>query len=212
MVRARAGIGEGDDEATIRTRLNAMLEQFVPDPGERRWIAPRFAGLLGIEELPTEGREELFAAWRTLFERMSEQAPVILVFTDLQWADQGMLDFVENLLAWARSTPIFVVALARPELAERRPDWGSGVKTLTRLSLEPLADAQLGAMLDGLVPGLPTAARRSIVERAEGIPLDAGETARMLLDRELIVPDDGRYRLTGDLGSLGVAETLQALI
>jgi len=212
MVRGRASIGEGDDEAAIRTRLNAMLEQFVPDPGERRWIAPRFAGLLGIEDLPVEGREELFAAWRTLFERMSEQAPVVLVFTDLQWADQGMLDFVENLLAWARSAPIFVVALARPELAERRPDWGSAVRTLTRLNLEPLADAQIGEMLEGLVPGLPPSALRSIVSRAEGIPLYAVETLRMLLDRELIVPDDGHYRLTGDLASLGVADTLHALI
>jgi class 3 adenylate cyclase/tetratricopeptide (TPR) repeat protein len=212
MVRRRAGIGDGDDEATIRTRLNATLEQFVPDAGERRWIMPRFAGLLGIEQLPAEGREELFAAWRTLFERMSEQSPVILVFTDLQWADQGMLDFVENLLSWARSAPIFVVALARPELGERRPDWGSGVRTLTRLTLEPLADAEIGEMLDGLVPGLPPAALRSIVSRAEGIPLYAVETVRMLLDRELIVPDEGRYRLTGDLASLGVAETLQALI
>ncbi|MBA3688721.1 MAG: AAA family ATPase [Chloroflexi bacterium] len=212
MVRGRAGIGEGDDEATIRSRLNAKLEEFVPDAGERRWIAPRLAGLLGIEQLPAESREELFAAWRTFFERMSEQAPVILVFTDLQWADQGMLDFVENLLSWARSAPIFVVALARPELAERRPDWGSGVRTLTRLTLEPLADAEIGEMLEGLVPGLPPAALRSIVSRAEGIPLYAVETVRMLLDRELIVPDDGRYRLTGDLASLGVAETLQALI
>jgi class 3 adenylate cyclase/tetratricopeptide (TPR) repeat protein len=212
MVRGRAGIGEGDDENTIRARLNTMLEQFVPDAAERRWIAPRLAGLLGTEQLPAESREELFAAWRTLFERMSEQAPVILVFTDLQWADQGMLDFVENLLSWARSAPIFVVALARPELAERRPDWGSGVRTLTRLNLEPLAAEQIGEMLDGLVPGLPPAARRTIVERAEGIPLYAVETVRMLLDRELIVPDDGRYRLTGDLASLGVAETLHALI
>ena len=212
MVRRRAGIGEGDDEATIRARLTETLEQFIPDPVERRWMAPRLAGLLGIEQLPPDSQEELFAAWRTLFERMSEQAPVILVFTDLQWADQGMLDFVENVLTWARTAPIFVVALARPELAERRPDWGSAVRTLTRLNLEPLADAQIGEMLEGLVPGLPPAALRTIVERAEGIPLYAVETVRMLLDRELLVPEDGRYRLTGDIGSLGVAETLHALI
>ncbi len=212
MVRRRAGIGEGDDAETVRTRLNATLEQFVPDPGERRWVAPRLAGLLGIEELPAEGREELFAAWRTFFQRMAEQDPVIMVFTDLQWADQGMLDFVESLLTWARNDPIFVVALARPDLLERRPDWGSGVRSITRLNLEPLADAQIAEMLEGLVPGLPRGALRSIVRRAEGIPLYAVETVRMLLDRELLVPEDGRYRLTGDIGSLGVAETLHALI
>jgi class 3 adenylate cyclase/tetratricopeptide (TPR) repeat protein len=212
MVRRRAGIGEGDDHDTVRTRLNATLEQYIPDATERRWIGPRLAGLLGIEELPEEGREELFAAWRTFFQRMAAQDPVIMVFTDLQWADQGMLDFVESLLTWARNDPIFVVALARPELLERRPDWGSAVRSVTRLNLEPLADEQIGEMLEGLVPGLPPAALRSIVGRAEGIPLYAVETVRMLLDRELLVPEDGRYRLTGDIGSLGVAETLHALI
>jgi class 3 adenylate cyclase/predicted ATPase len=212
MVRRRAGIGEGDDEETVRAALNATLEQYVPDPTERRWLTPRLAGLLGIEELPAEGREELFAAWRTFFVRLAQQQPVLMVFTDLQWADQGMLDFVENLLTWARAEPIFVVALARPELLDRRPDWGSGVRSVTRLNLEPLTDAQMGEMLEGMVPGLPPAALRQIVGRAEGIPLYAVETVRMLLDRELLVPEDGRYRLVGDITTLGVAETLQALI
>jgi class 3 adenylate cyclase len=212
MVRRRAGIGEGDDEETVRAALNATLEQYVPDATERRWLTPRLAGLLGIEELPAEGREELFAAWRTFFVRLAQQNPVVMVFTDLQWADQGMLDFVENLLTWARTDPIFVVALARPELLDRRPDWGSDVRSVTRLHLEPLADADIRKMLEGLVPGLPAAALRQIVARAEGIPLYAVETVRNLLDRELLVPEDGRYRLVGDIGSIGVAETLQALI
>jgi tetratricopeptide (TPR) repeat protein len=212
MVRRRAGIAEGDDEETVRAALNATLEEFVPDVTERRWITPRLAGLLGIEELPTEGREELFAAWRTFFVRIAQLAPVVMVFTDLHWADQGMLDFVENLLTWARAEPIFVIALARPELLDRRPDWGSAVRSVTRVNLEPLADAQIAEMLEGMVPGLPAAATRQIVGRAEGIPLYAVETVRMLLDREMLVPDDGKFRLVGDIGSLGVAETLQALI
>jgi predicted ATPase len=212
MVKSRAGIGEGDDEETVRAALNACLELYVPDPTERRWLMPRLTGLLGIEELPAEGREELFAAWRTFFVRMAQQSPVLMVFTDLHWADQGMLDFVENLLTWARTEPIFVVALARPELLDRRPDWGSSVRSVTRLHLEPLSGADIGKMLEGMVPGLPTAAQRQIVARAEGVPLYAVETVRMLLDKELLVPEDGRFRLVGDIGSLGVAETLQALI
>ncbi|MEP7041094.1 MAG: adenylate/guanylate cyclase domain-containing protein, partial [Chloroflexota bacterium] len=212
MVRRRAGAAEGDDEETARAALTACLERYVPDPTERRWITPRLLGLLGIEELPAEGREELFAAWRTFFVRVAQQNPVIMVFTDLHWADQGMLDFVENLLNWARTEPIFVIALARPELLDRRPDWGSSVRSVTRVHLESLPDAQIAQMLEGMVPGLPAAALRQIVGRAEGIPLYAVETVRMLLDRELLVPEEGRYRLVGDIGSIGVAETLQALI
>jgi class 3 adenylate cyclase/predicted ATPase len=211
MVRRRAGIAEGDDEATIRRRLGATLDEFILDPAERRWIEPPLAGLLGLAELPTEGREELFAAWRTFFERMAAVAPVVMVFSDLQWADQGLLDFVEDLLHWARTAPIFVVASARPELMERRSGFGERVKNVTRISLEPLGDDAMRQLLEGLVPGLPPAALRSMVERAEGIPLYAVETVRMLLDRELLVATDGGYEV-GDLSGLGVADTLQALI
>ena len=212
MVRRRAGIAEAEDHDSARLKLAATLDEFVTDPAERRWIEPRLAGLLGLQELPAEGREELFAAWRTFFERIAAVAPSIMVFTDLQWADQGMLDFVEDLLHWARNAPILVVAQARPELLERRPDFGSGVRNVTRINLEPLTADQMRELLDGLVPGLPANVLRQIVERAEGIPLYAVETVRMLLDRELLVAEDGRYRLVGELPSLGVAETLHALI
>jgi class 3 adenylate cyclase/tetratricopeptide (TPR) repeat protein len=212
MVRRRAGIAEGDDDATVRRRLAATLDEFVTDPAELSAIEPRLAGLLGLDELPAEGREELFAAWRTFFERMAAVAPVIMVFSDLQWADQGMLDFVEDLLHWTRAAPIFVVVLARAELLERQRDFGGGGRSVTRINLEPLSEEAMRQLLEGLVPGLPPAAMRSMVKRAEGIPLYAVETVRMLLDRDLLIAEDGGHRLTGELPDLGVAETLQALI
>ncbi len=212
MVRGRAGIAESDDTAAARDQLRAMVEQFVTDPAERRWIEPRLAGLLGLETLPEESREELFAAWRTFFERMATQGTVLLVFWDVQWADQGLLDFVEHLLTWARSSPIFVLAEARPELFERRPGWGQGVRAATSIHLEPLSDDDMRLLLTGLVPGMPEAALAAIVDRAEGVPLYAVETLRMLLDGGALHAEDGRYVLVGDLPELAVPETLHALI
>jgi class 3 adenylate cyclase/tetratricopeptide (TPR) repeat protein len=212
MVRRRAGIAEKEEAASVRHKLDAMLAEFVPNEEERRWIAPRLAGLLGQAELPADGREELFSAWRTLFQRMAEQAPTIMVFVDLHWADEGLLDFVEDLLAWARNSPIFVVALARPELLERRPDWGSNVRSVTRINLEPLTDDQMRTLLEGLLPGLPASAVQAIVARAEGIPLYAVETVRMLLDTGAVTQEGDRYRAQRDLSQLAVAETLHALI
>jgi class 3 adenylate cyclase len=212
MIRGRAGIAEGDDPATARDKVSQMVVQYVPDEVEQRGVEPRLAGLLGLEALPAEGREQLFTAWRTFFERMAQQQTVILVFWDLQWADQGLLDFIEYLLAWARTSPIFVIAEARPELLDRRPEWGRNARSATTINLEPLTDAEMGNLLRGLVPGLPEQASLAIIGRAEGIPLYAVETLRMLIDRGALQPDGDRYRLATQLPELIVPETLHALI
>ena len=124
IVRGRAGIADSDDPETARRRLGAMLDEIVPDAVERRWIEPRLTGLLGLDPLPTESREELFAAWRTFFERLADQATTMLVFWDLQWADQGLLDFIEHLLTWARSSPIFVAGRGAPGAVRAAPRLG----------------------------------------------------------------------------------------
>ncbi len=123
--------------------------------------------------------------------------PVILVFKDLHWADAALLEFIEHLLTWSRSHPIYVVAMTRPDLFERHPTWGSGVRNATTLALEPLADEPMRELLHGLVPGLPEDAVAAIVERAEGVPLYAVETVRMLIDRGQLVAEGDGYALTG---------------
>ena len=105
----------------------------------------------------------------------------MLVFEDLQWSDGGLIDFLGHLLEWSRQQPIFVVTLARPELLERYPTWGAGQRNFTSLHLEPLADEEMRALLAGLVPGLPAPTVRAILRRAEGVPLYAVETVRMLV-------------------------------
>ena len=212
MVRGRAGIAESDDPSIARERIGQMLADWVPAEEDRRWIEPRLTGLLGIEELPSESRDELFAAWRTLFERIAERGPTVLAFSDLQWADQGLLEFIEQLLSWSRSVPIFVLAEARPELFDRRPGWGRGLRSATLIHLDALGADDMRRLLTGLVPQMPESALRRIVERAEGVPLYAVETLRMLIDLGVIQLSDSGFALTGELPELVVPETLHALI
>ena len=213
MVRARIGVAEGEAPEAGLARLDDTLAEVVTDDEERAWLRPALAELLGLETGDsTATSDTLFAAWRTFFERLAENGTVALVFEDLQWADPGLLDFIEHVLEWARNRPIFIVTLARPELFDRRPDWGAGWRGLTSLTLEPLTDAAMRELLDGLVPGLPEAARDRILERAEGVPLYAIETVRKLLAEGRIEPVDGTYRPTGDLTELTVPESLHALV
>ncbi|HEY5483532.1 MAG TPA: adenylate/guanylate cyclase domain-containing protein, partial [Propionibacteriaceae bacterium] len=180
MVRRRAGLLETDDAATTRAKIGATVAEHVPDADERRQIEPALLALLGVEIAAT-GSEQLFAAWRTFFERLAATAPVVMVFEDFHYADTGLLDFVDHLLEWSRNVPIYVVTLARPEFLERRPNWGAGKRNFTSLYLEPLPESAMRELLAGLVPGLPAVAAKAIVERADGMPLYAVETVRMLL-------------------------------
>ncbi len=210
MVRGRTGLLETDDEATTRAKIAATLLEHVPDPDERRWIEPALLALLGVET--GIGSEQLFGAWRTFFERLAATAPVVLVFEDFHFADSGLIDFVDHLVEWSKGFPIYVVTLARPELLERRSEWGAGKRSFTSLYLEPLPEAAMRELLTGLVPGLPAAAVKAIIARADGIPLYAVETVRMLVAEGRLAIAEGTYRPVGDLTSLAVPETLTALI
>ncbi len=212
MVRMRCRIAEEEEPASAQAKLHAMLEEQILDPEERGFLEPRLAQLLGLGEHQARDQQDLFAAWRLFFERLAESYPTVLCFEDMQWADASLLDFVEYLLDWSRSSPILVITLARPELLERRPTWGAGQRSFTSLYLEPLSQEAMEELLTGLVPGLPSEVRDRILARAEGVPLYAVETVRMLLDRGLLVQEGPAYRLTGPVEALEVPETLHALI
>jgi class 3 adenylate cyclase/tetratricopeptide (TPR) repeat protein len=212
MVRMRCRISEDESAEAALVKLAAVLDEHITDATERAFVAPRVAHLMGLEEGSAFTREDLFAAWRTFFERLADVYPTMLVFEDMQWADASLLDFIEYLLDWSRQSPLFVVTAARPELLDRRDTWGAGKRNFTSMYLEPLSEPAMRALLEGLVPGLPDSLRDQILARAEGVPLYAMETVRMLLDRGHLVREGSVYRPTGPIEALEVPETLHALI
>ena len=129
----------------------------------------------------------------------------------MHFADAGLLDFIDHLLEWSRGLPIYVVTLARPDLIERRPDWGAGKRNFVSIYLEPLPEADMRELLAGLVPGLPESAVAAIVARADGIPLYAVETVRTLRRRRPARAREGGVyvpaRRSDDSGRAGDADS-----
>ena len=212
MVRMRCRIAEDEQPSSALEKLQAVVAEHIVEEDERRFVEPRVAHLLGLEEGQRYERDDLFSAWRIFFERLAQVNPVVMVFEDMQWADDSLLDFIDYLLEYSRSFPLFVCTLARPELQELRPTWGAGRRNFTSIYLEPLPPAAMEELLTGLVPGLPDELQTQILERAEGIPLYAVETVRMMLDRGALAQEGAVYRPTGPIDALEVPETLHALI
>jgi class 3 adenylate cyclase/predicted ATPase len=215
IVRQRLGIAEEDPAEAAAAKLADGLDRYVPDPAERAYIGPRLGRLLGVTLAGDGGaplaREELFGGWRLFFERLAAESPVALLIEDAEYADAGLLDFLDYLMDWVRDLPIFVLVFARPELGQARPGFGSG-RNRSMLTLDPLDPASMDALVDALVPGMPLAARAKITSQAQGIPLFAVETVRTLIDRDVVQPVEGVYRLVRDVGELAVPDSLHALL
>jgi len=213
-IRPRLGLTEADSGEVVSAALEARLSELVPDSAERDWLRPRLGALIGAGPGGGFAREDLFAAWTTFFERLADgESAVVLVIDDAQYADDGLLAYLESMLASA-AAPIFVLVLARPELLARRPELGGRRASVVRL--DPLDDAAMATLVDGLVVGLPAKTRTELVARAEGVPLFAIETVRALIDRDAVVPRDGNYVPAGgvevDLAAIGAPASLQALV
>ena len=212
MVRMRCRIAEDEPAESMREKLRATLEEHLPDAEERSFVEPRLANLLGLEDGSTGDRQDLFAAWRLLFERLADTGPTVLAFEDMHWADAGLLDFVEYLLEWSRDYPLFVITLARPELQERRPGWGAAQRNFTSLYLEAAPERRNGGAAGRARARPAGAASRSDPRPRRGrSPLRHGDGAH--------APGPGApgargtvYRPTGEVETLEVPETLHALI
>jgi tetratricopeptide (TPR) repeat protein len=187
MVKAQAGILESDESEAADDKLRTAVSAVIPDEPEAGWVLEHLRPLVGLGGLGQDSgdrRREAFGAWRRFFEALAEQRPLVLVFEDLHWADEGLLDFVDHLVDWAADVPILVVCTARPELLERRPGWGGGKRSALTLSLSPLTDDETEQLLAALQAEKTVEDGRTaeLLAHAGGNPLYAEEYVRMLAE------------------------------
>lgn len=215
MAKSQAGILETDGAEEAERKLTDAVAALVPVPSEAEWVTAHLRPLVGLgSELGVGGdsRGETFAAWRRFFESLGEQRPTVLVFEDLHWADDGLLDFVDGLVDRATGVPLLVLCSARPELLVRRPGWGGGKANAATLSLSALSDEDTARLIaEHLAQAvLPVEMQQTLLRRADGNPLFAEEYIRMLRDRGILRREGGSWRL--DSTEVDVPETVQGII
>ena len=188
LVKAQAGVFDSDASDVVEKKLSAAIETLPLVNEERGFVLRHLRTLVGLSDTRSSsggGREESFAAWRLFLEALAQTGPVVLVFEDLHWADDLLLDFLEELLEWTSDVPLLVMATARPELLTRRPGWGGGQPNTATVSLAPLKDRDSRDMVSGLLGTLelPPSLLETLLGRAGGNPLFAEEYVAMVTDR-----------------------------
>jgi predicted ATPase/class 3 adenylate cyclase len=196
MVKSAAGISDDDPVKEAMEKLrDACEDEAVAD------LLGLAAGVLEAVEGERSGQEIAWAG-REWAEQLAGVQPLVLVFEDIHWGEDPLLELIEHLATWVRESPLLLIALARPELLNVRPAWGGGRMRAASIELEPLREHEARELVDVLLPGdkLPPAVRADLLEKTEGNPLFVEETIRMLLER-------------GDGTPLErIPDTLQALI
>jgi predicted ATPase len=207
MVKAQAGILETDSAEQAAEKLRSSVADTVDDPADANWVERHLRPLVGLaaeSELGVDRTSEAFSAWRRFFEGLAEHGPIVLVFEDLHWADEGLLDFVDHLVDWASGVPILVVGTSRPELLAKHPAWAGGKPNATTLSLAALSEDDTARLVSTLLqrPVLPADLQATLLARAGGNPLYAEEFARIVEERGLM----------SAAGELPLPESVQGII
>src|SRR5215216_1455635 len=203
IVRRAAEIKAADSPE----QAEAKLEELLDDPdGEK--VADRLGRLIGLRPAPVTSEDAVWAVRRFL-EVLADRQPLVVVVDDLHWAKPALLDLVEQVVALAREARLLVVAVARPELLEQRPDWSGGRLNASTMLLEPLAAEESATLLEHLAgeAALPPDATDRITRTAEGNPLFLEELLAMLIEEGRLRRDGGRW-VANDLAAASTPPTI----
>src|SRR5437899_1744163 len=197
-------------EDTAPSQVREAIGSWLRDVGVEN--AERDARLLAatIGEAGTEGvdKDLLFAAWRSAIEATARRNPLVIVFEDLHWSSDSLLDLAQFVMQPRGDAAVLMIVLARPELLDRRPSWGGGKLNHLAIALEPLASNAIAEMIRHLMETDQPAVVRLVSERAEGNPFYASELVRSYLEHGSLerLPDTVQATVLARLDLLPIEE------
>jgi class 3 adenylate cyclase/tetratricopeptide (TPR) repeat protein len=213
IVRLAASILRSDEAEVVSNKLGALVESLPTErPDELRTISAAVSNLVGAERTPAGtysaaqiSQAELHWGIRRLLELLAERRPTTVLFEDLHWAEDTLLELVRFLADGEAPVPLLIVATGRPEVTDRRPGLLSAGEGRHVLELEPFAPEESETLLLGIAAAarLSPETVETLVENSAGNPLFLEETVRMLAESE---------SADGDAGVVAVPTSLQGLL
>src|SRR5437870_8152634 len=174
------GTNEDTPSGQVRDAIGSWLREVGVEDAERdeRLLAAT------IGEAGTEGvdKDLLFAAWRSAIEATARRNPLVIVFEDLHWSSDSLLDLAEFVMQPRGEAAVLMIVLARPELLDRRPNWGGGRLNHLAIALEPLASNDIADLVRHLLDTDQPDLVELVSKRSEGNPFYASELVRSYLE------------------------------
>jgi len=199
-----ADVRADDSPAEARAKLAALIDDVD--------VTARLASAIGLSEGAFALHEINWAA-RKFFEKLAADRPLVALIDDIHWAEPAFLELMEHVLDTAENAPILLLATSRPDMLEKRPDWGERTGSL-RIELRPLSDAAAARVAENLLGAtFPADVTARIVAAAEGNPLYVEQILAMLVDTQAIEKqDDGQWVRGKNYGDIDIPPTIKALL
>jgi class 3 adenylate cyclase/tetratricopeptide (TPR) repeat protein len=219
ILKASAGISDSDPAETIEGKARAALEPRLGEGEDAMGVAAILLSSIGVVVAndplagvePAAAERVIARAWQRYLETLCVDGPIVALIEDIHWADPRLLDLIETVLGRAVGSAL-VLCMARPELYERRPDWGGGLGNASAITLSPLSASEGADLIEHLLGGdAPAEVVGPILHRSEGNPFYAGELLRMMTEDGTLERRDGRWALVRSLPS-SLPDTVQAVI
>jgi len=209
VLRDAAGVSEADPPEEARPKILGLLESTE----DASLVGERLAALLGLSGV-TPGIQETFWAVRKLFEELAGKRPLVVVFDDIHWGEPTFLDLLEYLVDWIQGVPVLFLCAARQDLLEVRGTWMAGKANASIIPLQGLNASETESLIGNLLGGARPAGGglSHLAEVAEGNPLFIEEMFRMLVDDGRLQRRNGSWAVAGDLSSLEIPQTIQAVL
>ncbi len=227
VISQRFQIADGDATADVRAKFERGAAEFFKDDPRAAEKSHYIGRLLGFDfdgsphvaalaSNPTLLRERGTESLIELLRAAEKASPILLLLEDVHWADDASLDFVASLLAREKVLRLFILALSRPTLYERRPSWGEGQTGHRKIALTQLSKRDSRRLVDDIlskVEALPESLRDMVVSGSEGNPFYVEELIRMLMEDGVIDRSSERWRVNAErLAEAKVPATLVGVL
>ena len=220
----RFEIGDGDAVSAVHEKFERGVAAFLKDDpraGEKAHYIGRLLGfdfsasphIAALASNPALVRDRGVESVGELLRAAEAMSPVLLLLEDVHWADDASLDLISSLMARDRSRRLFILALTRPTMFERRPSWGEGLAGHRRVDLAVLSKRDSRKLVEDIlsrVEALPETLREMVVNGSEGNPFYVEELIRMLMEDGVIDRSGEKWKV--DSGKLAEAKVPATLV